>query len=214
MPTEVPAGTKQRAVVNVIQNQSIMCPVLVQESLRWRDTKTTLNTEAEMNIISQCFAIKLKLKFMKNVELPQPEWINKQIIFCYNVYQMTIQVTDAWDWKKNSTYIFYSLNKTSVLFILNMFYFWAEGIMINCVTLLWHWNVEAFKYEILKLKKFRKILRNEPVIYALILSNKNEDVITLIILYKITDYTDVFFKKNTENFPEYEGGDYIIELNG
>ena len=57
-----------------------------------------------------------------------------------------------------------------------MFYLQTEDIMINYIILLWHWNVEAFKYEIFKPKKFRKILRNEPVVYILILSNKNENV--------------------------------------
>ena len=73
MPTEVPAGAKQRAVINVAQNQSIMCSVSVQERLRWKNTEVTLNIEAEVNIISQCFTMKLKLKFMKNVKLSQPE---------------------------------------------------------------------------------------------------------------------------------------------
>ena len=76
--------------------------------------------------------------------------------------------------------------------------------MINCVTLLWCWDVEAFKHEILKLKKFEKILKNEPIIYALILSNKNEDVVTSVILCEITDYTDVFFKENAEKLSEHE----------
>ena len=51
------------------------------------------------------------------------------------------------------------------------------------------------------------------MIYALILSNKNEDIITLIIFCKITDYTDVFFKKNAGKLSEYEEDDYTIELN-
>ena len=50
-----------------------------------------------MNVIFQHFAIKLELKLMKDVELSQSEWINKQIMFCYGVYQVTIQATDAWD---------------------------------------------------------------------------------------------------------------------
>ena len=51
------------------------------------------------------------------------------------------------------------------------------------------------------------------MIYALILGNKNEDVTALMILCEITDYTDVFFKKNAEKLPEHKGGDHIIELN-
>ena len=73
MLTEVPADAKQRAVVDVVQDQSIVCPISVQERSRWKDTKATLNTEAEVNVISQCFAMKLELEFMKDVELSQPE---------------------------------------------------------------------------------------------------------------------------------------------
>ena len=137
MPTEIPVGVKQRAVVNVAQNQSIVCPVSVQEKSKWKNIKITLNTEAEVNVISQYFAMKLKLKFMKNVKLSQSEWINKQTVFCYNVYQMIIWTTDVWNQKKNSIHTFYSLNKISVSFILNILYLQTESIIINCITLSW-----------------------------------------------------------------------------
>ena len=39
-----------------------------------------------MNIIFQCFAVKLELKFIKNMKLSQFKWINKQIMFYYKVY--------------------------------------------------------------------------------------------------------------------------------
>ena len=190
-----------------------MCPISVQKRLKWKNTEVILNTGTEVNIISQCFAIKLKLKSMKNVKLSQPEWINKQTMFCYRAYQATIQTTDIWSQKKNNTHTFYSLNKTGVSLILDMFYFQAEDIMIDCITLSWHWSIEAPKHKILKLKKFEKILRNKPVIYTLILSNKNENVVTLIIFYKIIIYTDVFFKENAEKLSEHEEGDHAIKLN-
>ena len=58
-------------------------------------------------------------------------------MFCYNVYQIIIQTTNVWDWEKNNTNIFYSLNKTGISFILNMFYLQIENIMINYAILLW-----------------------------------------------------------------------------
>ena len=51
------------------------------------------------------------------------------------------------------------------------------------------------------------------MIYALILSNQNENVVILIIFHKITSYTDVFFKKNTEKLSEYKENNHAIELN-
>ena len=51
------------------------------------------------------------------------------------------------------------------------------------------------------------------MIYALILNNKNEDIIILIIFCEVIDYTDVFFKKNAEKLSEHKKNDYIIELN-
>ena len=129
-------SAKQRALADVTQNQSIVCSVSVQKRSKWKNTEITLDTEIKMNIISQHFAIKLKLKFMKDVKLPQSEWINKQTMFCYRIYQMTIQITNIWNWKKNNIHIFYSLNKTDIFLILNMLYFQIEDIMINCVTSL------------------------------------------------------------------------------
>ena len=51
------------------------------------------------------------------------------------------------------------------------------------------------------------------MIYALILNNKNENIITLIIFCEIADYTDVFFKKNAGKLSEYEGNNHAIKLN-
>ena len=34
-----------------------------------------------------------------------------------------------------------------------------------------------------------------------------------MILCKITDYIDVFFKKNAKKLPEHEEDDHVIELN-
>ena len=51
------------------------------------------------------------------------------------------------------------------------------------------------------------------MIYTLILNNKNENVTALMIFYKIINYTNVFFKKIAEKFPEYKEGNHAIELN-
>ena len=53
------------------------------------------------------------------------------------------------------------------------------------------------------MKKFKKILRNKPIVYALILGNKNEDITASIIFWKIADYTNVFFKKNAEKLRKW-----------
>ena len=69
MLTEVPADAKQKIVIDVIQDQNIVCPVSVKKKSKWKDTKAILNTEVKMNVIFQCFAMKLKLKFIKDVKL-------------------------------------------------------------------------------------------------------------------------------------------------
>ena len=51
------------------------------------------------------------------------------------------------------------------------------------------------------------------MIYALILGNKNENVVILIIFCKIAVYIDVFFKKNAEKFSKHKESNHIIELN-
>ena len=94
-----------------------------------------------------------------------------------------------------------------------MLYLQTESIIIDCTTSLWHWDVKASKHEILKPKKFKKILKNKSVIYALILSNKNENIAALIIFYEVANYTDIFFKENAGKLLEYEKNDYVIELN-
>ena len=55
------------------QNQSIVCSVSVQKKSRWKDIKAILNTGTEVNVIFQCFVMKLKLESMKDVKLSQPE---------------------------------------------------------------------------------------------------------------------------------------------
>ena len=126
---------------------------------------------------------------------------------------MIIWATNAWDQKKNSIHIFYSLNKTNISLILNISYLQTEDIIINYITSSWYWGIKALKHEIFKPKKFEKILKNKPVVYALILGNKNEDITTLIIFYEIINYTDVFSKKNVRKLPKHKKGNHVIELN-
>ena len=51
------------------------------------------------------------------------------------------------------------------------------------------------------------------MIYALILNNRNEDVVILMIFCEIVNYTDVFSKKNAEKLLEYKEDNHAIELN-
>ena len=50
------------------------------------------------------------------------------------------------------------------------------------------------------------------MVYALILGNKNEDIVASIIPYEIADYTDVFFKENAGKLSEHGEGDHVIDL--
>ena len=45
------------------------------------------------------------------------------------------------------------------------------------------------------------------------MSNKNENIIVLMIFYEIVDYIDVFSKKNAGKLLKYKEDDYVIELN-
>ena len=51
------------------------------------------------------------------------------------------------------------------------------------------------------------------MIYILILSNKNEDIMTSMIFCKITDYTNVFLKKNAEKLSKHKENNHAIKLN-
>ena len=57
--------------------------------------QTLLDTDAKVNVISQCFVVQTRMK-SQNSELPHSVLLNEQHHYCYDTYLVTYQLKDSW----------------------------------------------------------------------------------------------------------------------
>ena len=81
--------------------------------------QTLLNTDAEINLISQHFVIEYQLFSIKR-ELSQSHFLNRQKAYCFKAYWVKYCFTDNWEQSWDCEHIFYSLNKTESALLLEL----------------------------------------------------------------------------------------------
>ena len=90
MFNKILSDIKQRVNAEVERHQIILCTVEIYRINIWQITKVVINTETEMNVISQYFTIKLNLQLLSDMKLSISKWINNQKTYYYDVYMMKI----------------------------------------------------------------------------------------------------------------------------
>ena len=179
-----------------------------------------LNTDAEVNVISQHFIMQTEMKSL-NSELSCSVLLNEQHHYCYSTYLVTYQLKDSWDQKCNCEHIFYALDKNEFKLVLDLLTLEKKQIKIDCE--MWEWCFEI-KLQSLSLKEssedFEQSLRKESMICALLwvqsvfISVHLQDIkLTLTISVSYSDYADVFLKKEASQLFTHEKHDYAIEIN-
>ena len=90
-----------------------------------------LDTDAEVNVISQHFIMQIRMKNL-NSKLSCSVLLNKQHHYCYSTYSVTYQLKDSWDQKCNCEHIFYVLDKNELKLILDLSALEKKQIKIDC----------------------------------------------------------------------------------
>ena len=58
-------------------------------------TEVQLDSGAEVNVISQRFAVKEGIKPIKDAKLPRPTWMDGNSIYCYGAHRVKLSLCDS-----------------------------------------------------------------------------------------------------------------------
>ena len=109
--------------------------------------QTLLDTDAEINLILQYFIIEHQLFSIKR-ELSQPQFLNRQKVYCFKAYWVKYCLINNWRQLQDCKHTFYSLNKKKSALLLELSALITENVQIDCRTKTWHFNIEEQSIEI------------------------------------------------------------------
>ena len=105
--------------------------VLLKGGSKEVTTEVQLDSGAEVNVISQRFAVEEGMKPIKDAKLPRPTWMDGNSVYCYGAYRVKMNLRDSWGHSKEFETIFYAINKEGPPLLLGMPGLAQEGIIIN-----------------------------------------------------------------------------------
>ena len=180
--------------------------------------RVLLNTDAEFNVISQCFTVKKDMTKI-NTELSHFILLNKQPKYCYNAYLVIYCLKDNWRQECICKHIFYVLKKNESELILDLLALQKEWVHIDCVLQIWHFDIKSQSISLKKSEEFKHNIQ-DSVICDLIWTKSDvimmclQDINIISALSKIyNDYVDVFSELKTECLLTHEKHDHVIEIN-
>ena len=134
-----------------------------------------MNTNVEMNVISQNFTIEHDLIFILNVTFSHFIWMNEKSVYYYEVYSILIRLRNNWNINKESVHVFYTIDKEKSSLILNMSELKNNNVHINIITKTWRFDVKKNLFKLVNVINFAKIINDEFIIYVFIVINIFED---------------------------------------
>jgi RNase H-like domain found in reverse transcriptase/Reverse transcriptase (RNA-dependent DNA polymerase)/Integrase zinc binding domain/Chromo (CHRromatin Organisation MOdifier) domain/Integrase core domain len=193
----------------------------------------TLDTGAEINIVSQTYVVQHRLEAEQDAELPRPKWIEGSTGYVYGAYKIRYRFTDDWGKTRESESLFYSMDKQGVPFIFGMPGCAKERLRVDTATGRWRFGIDGPNVELEDAEKFGETLDGESEVFAIILSEvQNADFRPLTvhapteeeiriqlgtaeadaqIPKELQGYKDVFSATEAGRLPENKATDHAIE---
>ena len=131
-------------------------------------TDFLLDTGAEINIISQSFAKQCDLKPLEHCDLPIPEWMSGQSVYCYGAYSVEYQLTDSWGQLRVRTGTFFAIDKKGSPMVLGMPTLTEAGVQVDLGARKWRFPVDSDSITILEPQEFADSLGDKPIIYTVV----------------------------------------------
>ena len=183
---------------------------------------------AEVDVISQRFAVEQELEQVPDAILPKPQWMDGKSTYCYGAYYLNYEAEDSWGRTKECWGVFYAIDKEGPPITLGLPTCHAEGIQIDASTLSWRFKVEESALEVVDPKQFAETLRTEVAVYALVVSavsatptligavgaqasSSQGEGATPSIPLELEKFQDVFSVEDAGKLPSHQGGDHAIE---
>ena len=192
-------------------------------------TEVQLDSGAEVNVISQRFAVEEGMKPIKDAKLPRPTWMDGNSVYCYGAYRVKMNLRDSWGHSKEFETIFYAINKEGPPLLLGMPGLAQEGIIIDLAARTWRFKIEGHTLELVKAHKFAKSLLKQSEVYALMVadnssalpnpvigavetqSGQSSTAASMVLPKELMEYQDVFSTEEAGRLPSHQGNDHAIE---
>lgn len=194
-------------------------------------TKVHMDDGAEVNVISQRFALEHNLDKIE-APLPTPKWMDGNSTYCYGAYHVTYELQDSWGYNKRCEHIFYAIAKDDgPPLVLGMPGLTDERIKIDVAARTWRFGADSASMDLLPPQEFADALEGESAVYALVVAGvigtapnerpvgaaqagasrtTNADVAPKLP-EELREYEDVFSTQEAGRLPSHEGRDHAIE---
>ena len=192
-------------------------------------TEVQLDSGAEVNVISQRFAVEEGMKPIKDAKLPRPTWMDGNSVYCYGAHRVKLSLCDSWGHVKEFETIFYAIDKEGPPLLLGMPGLAQEGIVIDLAARTWHFKIEKHTLELVHAHKFAKSLLKQPEVYALMVADNSSPLpnpmigavetqtgllptaAPTVLPEELIEYQDVFSTEEAGRLPSHQGNDHAIE---
>ena len=192
-------------------------------------TELHIDLGAEVNVVSQRYAVEKELESIPGAVLPNPKWMNGKTTYCYGAYHIRWEAKDSWGRLKTCQGVFYAIDKEGPPITLGLPTCQAEGIRLDMRERRWRFKVETTALEVFSPQHFADALSEEPAVYALVMSGVHETNAVNIsavgtqatpasneefvppIPKKLSEFQDVFSVEEAGKLPSHHGGDHAIE---
>ena len=192
-------------------------------------TEVQLDSGAEVNVISQRFAVEEGMKPIKDAKLPRPTWMDGNSVYCYGAHRVKLSLCDSWGHVKEFETIFYAIDKEGPPLLLGMPGLAQEGIVIDLAARTWRFKIEKHTLELVHAHKFAKSLLKQPEVYALMVADNSSPLpnpmigavetqtgllptaAPTVLPEELIEYQDVFSTEEAGRLPSHQGNDHAIE---
>lgn len=186
----------------------------------WSYADFMLDTGAEINIISQSFAKQCDLKPLEIYEMPSPEWMSGQSVYCYGAYSVEYRLIDSWGQAVKHTSTFFAIDKKGSPLVLGMPALEQAGVQIDLGSRTWRVPLDPDNVSVLEPQQFADTLEGEPAVFAVICAGLSQldlngtDTNSPNLPEGLRDLEDVFSNEEAGRLPPFKPGDHAIELDG
>ena len=209
----LPDGRKALERANAITTQGE-----VRSSNDWQEATILLDTGAEVNIISQRYAVEQQFKSIRS-ELPTYSWINQTKAYSHEAYEVPIRMTDAWGKTQEHQMVFYGMLDAEPVLIIGVPGLRKTRILIDCEKRAWRWKLDGSSLLLEPPEEFAKTLQAEAHVFAVITSNvappatsSQDDGGLPPLPSQLDEYRDVFSSEAAGTLPRHAWGDHAIDI--
>jgi len=211
-------STLMKQKTKVKSKSSILIKVIIAVKTDWVKKTFFLNTEAQLNVISQCFTV-INEMIKLNMKISQFLFLNDHSSYCYDAYLVQYYLKDDWKQKCNCEHVFYVMNKNEFELILNLFTLKKKNIHIDCELMIWCFEIDLWMFIFKDVESFEETTDRlvTYIFFWFVFKVKTVHIqninVTFVIFSVYAEYENVFFKVEVKCLSAHEKHDYVINTN-